>query len=166
MPCLCICVCMGACDVGRDQPCVSMEAVQQETHGFVKGDPQGMWNFSLPEEMAILAGGKPHGAEPHCQCWMEGKGVVRGRWHPLPPVNGKWELYLCWHCVFRFQALQAGTVPYCLYSPWPSKSWSLPGHPGTSAVLMSNSRPCNINSTATPGYMVRQAQRRTRRSVG
>lgn len=55
-----------------------MEAMQQETHSCVKGDPQEMWDFSLPEEMGLLAG-KPHGAEPYHQRWMEGKGVVRGR---------------------------------------------------------------------------------------
>lgn len=66
------------CDVGRSQPFVSMEAVQQETHRCVKGDPQGMWDFSVPGEMGVLAG-KPHGAGHHCQCWMEGEGVVRGR---------------------------------------------------------------------------------------
>lgn len=44
--------------------------------------------------------GKPHGAEPHHQCWMEGKGVVRGRWHPLPPVTGKWEsTFACTVCL-------------------------------------------------------------------
>lgn len=90
--------------------------------------------------------GEPHGA---ATCRWRGKErevVVRGE-YLLPPAKWKWELSLHLGCVFRFQALQAGAVPYCLYSPWPGKSWSLPGHPGTSAVLMSNNRLCDINSS-------------------
>lgn len=56
-----------ACDVGRGQPFANMEDVKQETHRCVKGNPQGMWDFSLLEEMGVFAG-KPHGAEPHHQC--------------------------------------------------------------------------------------------------
>lgn len=32
-------------DVGSGQPFVGMEAVQQESHMRVNGDPQGMWIF-------------------------------------------------------------------------------------------------------------------------
>jgi len=88
-----------------------------------------------------------------------------GRWHLLPPIKWKWELGLHLCCVFRFQALQAGTVPYGLYSPWPGKSWSSPGYPGTSAVLMSNSRPCDVNSFRAL-YSNPQAHRRRRRRAG
>lgn len=123
--CLCVYGCIGVhgllwrgglcvCDVGRGQPFLSMEAAQQETHGCVKGDPQGMWDFSLPEEMGILAG-KPHGAGWKVRGWSEGGGIPSH----LSKGNGS-STFAC--TVFRFQALQAGTVPYSLYSHWPSKS--------------------------------------------
>ena len=86
------------CDVGRGQPLVSTGAVQRETPRCIRGDPQGKWDFSLPEEMGVPAG-EPCGAAPHRQCGKEGEVVVGGEVAPPPTCQmemGAWPSFaLC-----------------------------------------------------------------------
>lgn len=87
-------------------------------------------SWEIPEESGISACQRRWGfllqspMEQHLtiSAGRKGRWWSEGRWHLLPPVKLKWELGLRLCCVFRFQASQAGTVPYCLYSPWPGKS--------------------------------------------